>query len=102
VEDPEDRLTISPLDRGSLVHEILEKFVVHVLARSPDQQPGAGQGWSEADGELLARLASEICDRYEARGVVGRPIYGRRRLDRSDRLQDGRLGPLWRVVRGRT
>jgi hypothetical protein len=78
VENPEDRLTISPLELGSLVHEILEKFVLHVLARSPDQQPGAGQGWSEADGELLVRLASEICDSFEARGVVGRPIFWQR------------------------
>jgi hypothetical protein len=78
VENPEDRLTISPLDLGSLVHEILEKFIVEVLARPPDRQPAAGQAWSGTDPDLLVGLAGEICDRYEARGIVGRPLFWQR------------------------
>ncbi|HXW38048.1 MAG TPA: PD-(D/E)XK nuclease family protein, partial [Acidimicrobiales bacterium] len=35
VERPEDRLRISPLDWGSLVHEVLERFVAEVLERPP-------------------------------------------------------------------
>ena len=57
--------------------EILERFVLEVLARAPARQPRAGEGWSEADGQLLVRLARQTCDRYEARGVVGRPIFWR-------------------------
>ncbi len=81
VENPEDRLTISPLVLGSLVHEILEKFILAVLARPLDRQPAAGGPWSGTDAVLLAGLASDLCDRYEGRGVVGRPILwqGQRR-----------------------
>jgi hypothetical protein len=69
---------ISRRDLGSLVHEILEKFIAEVLERPADRQPAGGQAWSAADTDLLLRLAGEICDRYEARGVVGRPIFWQR------------------------
>ncbi len=78
VEDPEDRLSISALEMGSLVHEILEEFILAVLARPLDRRPAAGQAWSEADRELLLELAREVCDRYQERGVVGRPIFWQR------------------------
>ena len=34
VENPEDRLQISPLDRGNLVHAALERFILEVLDAS--------------------------------------------------------------------
>ena len=39
-EDPEAQLEMSPSIRGSLVHEVLERFVTEVLARPPERQPG--------------------------------------------------------------
>jgi ATP-dependent helicase/nuclease subunit B len=89
-EDPAEALWISPLDRGSLVHEILERFLGAVLARAPDEQPGPDQSWSAIDRELLHRIAAELFADYEARGVVGRALFWSRDrariLARLDRL----------------
>lgn len=78
VENPEEELTISPLDRGSLVHEVLEEFVAGVLARPPDDQPAPGQPWSAEDRATLFAIAERHCDLYEARGLTGRPVFWRR------------------------
>ena len=86
VESPEDRLQISPLDLGSLVHEVLEEFVKGVLARPDAEQPAAGAPWSEADRARLFAIAERICDEYEAHGRVGRPIFWHR--DRRRILAD--------------
>lgn len=83
VENPEDRLTISPLDFGSLVHEVLEHFVDEAVVRPAEQRLAPGEAWTEADRERLLELATAACGRYESRGLVGRPIFwaqDRRRL----------------------
>jgi ATP-dependent helicase/nuclease subunit B len=81
VEDPADALWISPLDRGSLVHEVLERFLRAVLARPAEEQPGPSDAWTDADRALLADIASAACADYERRGVVGREVFWHR--DRS-------------------
>ncbi len=78
VENPEDRLAISPLDLGSLVHEILERFVEEVLARPASAQPAPGDAWSSDDRARMHAIAEEVCDRYEAHGLVGRTIFWQR------------------------
>ncbi len=86
VENPEDALQISDLDKGSLIHEVLESFIVAVLARPRDNQPGPDDLWTLEDrGELIA-IAEQACARYEARGLTGRPIFWRR--DRQRILDD--------------
>ena len=35
VEDPERKLEINPLDKGSLIHEILERFIAEQIAAGP-------------------------------------------------------------------
>lgn len=72
VERPEDRLQIAPADRGSLVHEVLERFVGQALAQG---RPGPGKPWSADDRRQLAAIADEVCADYEARGLVGRPLF---------------------------
>lgn len=80
VEDPEAELRITPLERGSLVHEILERFVLGVLAREKADRPAFGDRWTQADRDTLQRIGGEVCAEYEARGVTGRPIFwGRER-----------------------
>lgn len=86
VQDPEDRLYISPLDRGSLVHEALDRFVKEVLARPVHQQPGPGESWTPEDKERLVEIAEQCCDYYERRGLVGRPIFWHR--DRVNIITD--------------
>ncbi|MGH9209950.1 MAG: PD-(D/E)XK nuclease family protein [Acidimicrobiales bacterium] len=91
-EDPAEALWISPLERGSLVHEVLERFLQAVLARDPTSQPGPDDAWAEADHQLLAEIVSTVSAEYEARGVVGRTLFWQRDrariLTRLDRLLD--------------
>ncbi len=85
VENPEDNLMITPLDKGSLVHDALEHFLKAVLDRGPDK-PQPGQPWTAPDHELLQEIGAAFCDRYEAQGLVGRPIFWAR--DRRRILAD--------------
>ena len=78
VENPEDRLMISPLDRGNLVHEALEKFIAEVLDRAPTEQPAPSQPWTDADRRRMVQIADALCDRFEAHGLTGRPIFWQR------------------------
>jgi hypothetical protein len=82
VDDPELQLQMSALDRGSLVHEVLERFVSDVLTRPPEQQPGPDDDWTVDDHALIRRITEQVCDDYEARGATGRPVFWRR-----DRMQ---------------
>jgi hypothetical protein len=78
VENPEDALQISALDKGSLVHEALEKFILEILARPPQAQPPPDRRWTAEDHDLMARIGSDLCAEFEARGVTGRAIFWRR------------------------
>ncbi|HZM30667.1 MAG TPA: PD-(D/E)XK nuclease family protein [Acidimicrobiales bacterium] len=78
VEDPEAQLQMSAIDRGALVHQVLERFVADVLARPPELRPGPADPWGPDDRELIRRLADEACQAYEARGATGRPVFWRR------------------------
>ena len=78
VESPEDRLQISPLDLGNLIHEVLERFIAGVLDRSREDRPRPDEPWSLADRSRLLAIAGEVCDTYEAHGLVGRPIFWHR------------------------
>ncbi|MCX7618661.1 PD-(D/E)XK nuclease family protein [Tepidiforma sp.] len=71
VERPEDLDAIDPAERGSLVHEVLERFVNEVKARRGTDTI-AGK-WSDAERALLMTIADEAFAGYEQRGVTGRP-----------------------------
>jgi hypothetical protein len=74
VERPDEVLRISPLDHGSLVHTVLDRFVAERL-----DAEAQGDVWSDATAERkLLALGEEECDRVEARGQVGRAIFWRR------------------------
>jgi hypothetical protein len=86
VENPEDTLMITPLDKGSLVHDALEELLRRVLDRPAGERPQPGQPWSAADRAMLQEIGSALCDQYEAKGLVGRPIFWTR--DRRRILAD--------------
>lgn len=86
VENPEDELEISALERGSLVHQILEDFIREVLERPAGEQPGPMQPWTAADHQRIEALGRARCEEWEARGLTGRPIFWRR--DRRRILAD--------------
>jgi ATP-dependent helicase/nuclease subunit B len=78
VESPEEELAMSAAHKGSLVHEALERFVLETLALPPAEQPAPGDRWRPEDRQRLARIAGEVCDRYEERGLTGRAVFWRR------------------------
>lgn len=64
IERPEDIMSLSAIDRGSLVHQILEDFLREVIAGLPH----------EDDAYRLIDIALDVCSDYEARGLTGRPV----------------------------
>lgn len=75
-DDPERIIEISPLDKGSLVHEVLERFVAEAIAR-PAGPPAPPEPWAPSDLERLHAIAGEVFAVYEARGVTGRRLTWR-------------------------
>ena len=67
-EDPVDEEGITPRDRGSLVHQVLEEFFAEALDRDPDA------GWTDADLERLHAIVDHVGEAYRARGMTGRDL----------------------------
>ena len=70
VETPEEIMTISPLERGSLVHKILERFIRDAGAEG--RLPEPGEGWSKRARDHIMEIADEEFDAAESRGVTGK------------------------------
>jgi hypothetical protein len=73
IERPETILQLSPIDRGTIVHDILDRFL-----RETHDRPDAGRPWTAADHDRLRAIATEVCAQAEARGITGRPLLWRR------------------------
>ena len=67
-EDPVDEEGITPRDRGSLVHQVLEEFFAEALDRDPDA------GWTDADLDRLHAIVDHVGEAYRARGMTGRDL----------------------------
>ena len=82
-ETPEDVLTISPLERGSLVHGILERFIKEAMNAGA---PSPREGWTPLQRERLREIAQEAFREAERRGVTGRRVLWE--VVQEDILQD--------------
>jgi RecB family exonuclease len=82
VELPEDELTLTHLDRGSLVHLVLERFLDEVMADAASTVLTTYGRWSVDDRARLARIGGDVCDEYERAGRTGRPFFWRRERPR--------------------
>lgn len=71
-EQPEEIATISPLDRGSLIHAVLERFVK--ASQGQGTLPRHDLPWTEDHGRLLLTIAEEQFRDAEQRGVTGKPL----------------------------
>ncbi len=99
LEDDEDRITA--LDRGSMIHEILERFIDQSLPVE------FGHKWVAKDRSRLSAIANEVCARYESEGRTGSLLVwetGRRELDQQlrdflDQEQDFRLAHQLKPVK---
>lgn len=80
-DDPRDELQISALDKGSLMHDILDQFF-----RQTESQPSPGQRWPGSDRQRLETIAIEMLDDARQRGLTGRDLLWRR--DRQEILND--------------
>ena len=72
LEAPEEAEVISALERGSLIHGILERFVVETEASGA--APNPGESWDEEGSRRLMELAEQAFAEAEARGVTGKPL----------------------------
>ncbi len=72
LETPDRAATITPLEKGSLIHGVLEQFIDQVQRNGTIPSPG--QGWTEADRELLLDIARREFERAESRGLTGKPL----------------------------
>jgi RecB family exonuclease len=79
-QDPEHELEMSPLDKGSLMHEILDRFVREAIA------DGRSPPWGNDDRRRLLALADEVATEFDDRGATGRTMFWRR--DRARLLAD--------------
>jgi len=76
--EPEAVDVVSHLDRGTVVHRCLERFVNERLAHPP----APDEAWSAADHARLQEIATEEFDALEAAGLTGRPLLWRLERDR--------------------
>jgi RecB family exonuclease len=76
-ELPEETYELSHLDRGSLVHAVLDEFLREVLAR-PDGAPAPSAPWTADDRARLRAIAEVHCAQYEADGLTGRRVFWHR------------------------
>lgn len=83
VENPEEVLELDALERGSLLHGVLEEWLKQQLSGS---LPTPDTPWPPQARELMRRLAEAACEAVEARGVTGHPLLWRR--DRTRLLVD--------------
>ena len=84
LERPEELLVISPLERGSLVHSVLEQFMRQVQER--DALPGPTEPWTEEHRALLFQIARHALEEAEGRGVTGKELLWE--LEKEDILAD--------------
>lgn len=73
-DEPERIVELAPLDRGSGLHAVLERFIaaeIEAGARAPHEP------WTPADRERLHRMADEVFDQLRRRGRTGRELHWR-------------------------
>jgi len=68
---PEDGWTVDPLERGSLIHRILERFFQNLRAAGRFESLDS---YSNADHQQLEQFATECFADLERRGVTGQPL----------------------------
>ena len=84
VETPEDVFSISALERGSLIHNILDGFMRRVAESGTMPQPH--ESWSAGHRAVLMSVAHEHFAKAESDGVTGRPVMWE--LERAQILAD--------------
>lgn len=82
-DDPDSVVDLQPLDRGALLHTILERFVGEAIAAG---EPPATEPWSEQWRSRLIEIAEEEFATLERRGRTGRDLAWQ--ITRADLVAD--------------
>ncbi len=96
LEAPDRLDSIAPMERGSLIHEVLERFVEETAV---DRERFTG--WQPNDFDRLHEIAADVCAKAESRGLTGKPLYWQMEraqifadLDRFVELESKRLAEV--------
>lgn len=84
LDDPEEVLSITAMERGSLVHSIMEQFIGQ--AKDDRTLPRPGEPWSNEHRSSIERIALENFHRAELAGTAGKKLMWD--LDKEDILND--------------
>ena len=84
LDKPEDSYSLSPLDRGSLIHDILEEFIRETAKSAKPPKPG--ERWDDGARDTLRRIASHRFANLERAGMSGRRLTWR--LEQDEILAD--------------
>ena len=84
LDDPEEIYAITPLEKGSLVHGILEEFIGG--AQKDGTLPQPGEPWSRQHRAALESIARSHFKEAENRGATGKRLIWR--LEQDDILND--------------
>jgi CRISPR/Cas system-associated exonuclease Cas4 (RecB family) len=74
VQEPEEREMMDPAARGTLVHEVLDRFFKEAKQQG---RPEVRERWTAADRERLLAMAAEEFELARTRGITGLDVYGR-------------------------
>jgi RecB family exonuclease len=80
LDRPEARERLSPLERGTIIHDVLQQFVAEHPRTSPDQK------WSADERAALRAIGEAQCDAAHAHGITGRDVWWK--LDRARILRE--------------
>src|SRR5262245_12134761 len=80
LERPEARERLSPAERGTIIHDVLQQFVAENPRATPDQP------WSADERAALRAIAEAHCDAAEELGITGRAVWWK--LDRARILRE--------------
>jgi len=80
LDRPEARERLAPMDRGTIIHDVLQEFV----ETHPRAHPN--HAWSSEERDELRAIAMAKCDAAEADGITGRAVWWE--LDRATLLRE--------------
>jgi ATP-dependent helicase/nuclease subunit B len=69
IQQPEEVVRISPMERGTVLHDVWERVVTRAIDEG--WVPGPGQPWPARSHRVVAEAARERFARAEAEGVTG-------------------------------
>jgi ATP-dependent helicase/DNAse subunit B len=68
---PEDILVMSPSDRGTLIHTVLERFIAVQLGLPRDKRIRADTPWPTTSHARIDSIADDVFGEYEDQGLIG-------------------------------